>query len=333
MAKYEKSKGSGRGRLKPASEGKSWQPSSTPVWRKKVQNAEHTNGAVKGRFSQEGSLDTNILRGKLIQILGIGYRIMIKELGPAIQVLRNGPTTTDPPYMEAMGSNDGVVRFEDLEDVLASENDVAHGDLRRNSISHMELEGEVAKETFAIQTTSFKVQDIERACNNLGDSIHSLSRTKTAYFSQYGFSEEVVKLSHHLLPLGDETAHKHSENEYMQPPSLEKSAYAETNNFVASPQILETDVESLGEIAQPLVFETPIALNHKGKEKKKATNRKVQNSANTSESMTELAKASLEVGDLLGLSVRPDALDVRASRVKRWISQMIRNVTVIRVSM
>jgi len=65
MAKYEKSKGRGRGRLKPALEGKSWQQSSTPVRRKKVQNTEHTNGAVKGRFGQKGSLDTNILQGEV----------------------------------------------------------------------------------------------------------------------------------------------------------------------------------------------------------------------------------------------------------------------------
>jgi len=104
--------------------------------------------------------------------------------------------------------------------------------------------------------------------------------------------------------LGDGAAHKHSENEEMQPPSFEKAAYAETNNVVASPQILKTDVEPLGvgqfeqEIAQPVAFESPIALNHKRKEKKKTTNRKVQTSANTSESMLELAKASLlEVGE------------------------------------
>ncbi|KAJ8423433.1 hypothetical protein Cgig2_010127 [Carnegiea gigantea] len=357
--------GRGRGRLKLALEGKSWQPSSTPAWKKKVQNAEHTNGAVKRRFSQEGSLDTNILQREVnsdfgnwlsrslvctseesrdlatlalavisgfgqcikicalssfkfiltfstlakledilsnhkeldqwfvnvkkwdkydccetrrvwLEIFGVpphgwkwenfkkianiwgklislgksiartdsfesmkvlivtdifrtiegeillsledaGYRIMIKELGPAIQVLSNGPMPTNPPSMEAMGSNDGVVGFEDLEDVVASENDVTYADLRRNSVSHVELGREVAKETFVIQTTSFKVQGIERACDNLSNSIHSLSRTKIAYFSQNSFLEEVVKLSHHLLPLGYGAAHKHSENKDMQP--------------------------------------------------------------------------------------------------------------------
>ena len=78
------------------------------------------------------------IEGKiLLSLEDAGYRIMIKELGPTIQVLGNGPTLENPPSIEAIGSNDGVVGFGDLEDVVAFENDVAYGDLGRNSVSHV----------------------------------------------------------------------------------------------------------------------------------------------------------------------------------------------------
>ena len=104
----------------------------------------------------------------------------------------------------------------------------------KDNISAVEPEGEVPKEAFTIQNSLDKAQGIERSNDNLGDSIHSSSRTKTACLSQNGFSEEVVKLGQYLSPLGDEPAHKLSEIEAIQPPNFEKSACVHSSELLQS---------------------------------------------------------------------------------------------------
>ena len=201
--------------------------------------------------------------------------------------------------------------------------------------NNAELEGVVAKDAFTNQNCIGKGQGIERSADNREESIHSLSRTKTACLSQNGFSEEVVKISEHLSPLGDEPAHKLLEIEVIEPLGFEKNVFVNSSDAMAAEAIkcLGNDIHSLErsrvqiqqnkhELAQPPGFTTPRAANHEGMEKKKTINNKVESTTSTSESMLQLAQDSLNLGETLGLSV-VKGKDVATRRITRSLKKLL----------
>ena len=74
----------------------------------------------------------------ILSLEDAGYRLMIKELGYAFQLQTKGRTSVKAPSLEAMNSNDGVVGFEDLDDDVATANDVAYVHLRKANVSAVE---------------------------------------------------------------------------------------------------------------------------------------------------------------------------------------------------
>ncbi|KAJ8442616.1 hypothetical protein Cgig2_008392 [Carnegiea gigantea] len=87
----------------------------------------------------------NTIDGDLIISLeDAGYRIKVKEIGSAIQVIQTTDTLATAPSMEAMDSSDGVVGFKGIEDDVAAADDVACSDLRRNDMVVAEQDGELS---------------------------------------------------------------------------------------------------------------------------------------------------------------------------------------------
>ena len=66
------------------------------------------------------------IEGDLLLSLDDGRcRIFIKEVGPAVQVINRGYTQSHSPSKEAMDSNEKGPGFEDLDDELEANSDVA----------------------------------------------------------------------------------------------------------------------------------------------------------------------------------------------------------------
>ena len=137
---------------------------------------------------------TDILRtihcDLILNIEDLGYRILIREIGPAIQAIQTIPTSPSSPSMEAMDSNEGVLGFEDIEDDVASA-DVAQDDSRRLDTVATEDEDDhkVVKETEEVSNKG------KQANGSPGDSLNSTTRTRTTDFSQNGYLEEIFKIS------------------------------------------------------------------------------------------------------------------------------------------
>ncbi|KAJ8436380.1 hypothetical protein Cgig2_032201 [Carnegiea gigantea] len=97
----------------------------------------------------------------LLHIESSGYRITVQEIGPCTQVIQHAQSDLNDP---SKGASNGVVPgFEDLQDDMSSENDVANSDSTR----------------------------------------FHLIRQGTSCFSQSGFSEEILKITQHLSTSGE----------------------------------------------------------------------------------------------------------------------------------
>ena len=93
----------------------------------------------------------------ILTIEDLGFRIVVKEVGPAIQVIQKiQPRSTHP--LEATDSNDGVLGFEDIEDEVLSGADMAINDRINEEVDlvHGEAQG-----TNAIQINSSVVEEKE----------------------------------------------------------------------------------------------------------------------------------------------------------------------------
>ncbi|KAJ8425473.1 hypothetical protein Cgig2_021086 [Carnegiea gigantea] len=228
MAKYDKLRGESRKHHIKDRVENNHKPQRR-YWRKKIQVQPHNNKAKKVRLSQEGPQESYILKGevnsdfmdwlsrslvctseeprdlgplasalicgfgectKICSLSNFGYRLKIKEVGPSVQVIQLAHIPCSPPLAEAMDSNHEVVGFEELDDEVALEDDVECN---------------------------------ERPEDNPFESIHTQSRTKTACFSQNGYSEEIFKTTQHLYSLEADAEHKEPEINDKQPLGFERN--------------------------------------------------------------------------------------------------------------
>ncbi|KAJ8439410.1 hypothetical protein Cgig2_001750 [Carnegiea gigantea] len=149
-----------------------------------------------------------------------GYRIWIKEVETAT-LIHNIHSSPYSPAMEIMDCIGEVVRFEDLNDDIAVDYEVAQSDLRKTyhdekddmTVINVVVDREVVQETPSLLFISNSNQYIERAEDKGEECTHSESRTKMVSFSQNGSSEEMLKTLQHLRPL---------ENGEQPPPCFEK---------------------------------------------------------------------------------------------------------------
>ncbi|KAJ8427711.1 hypothetical protein Cgig2_019016 [Carnegiea gigantea] len=188
-------------------------------------------------------------------------------------------------------------------------------------------DGKAIQKTPGLHFNSNSNQADERSRDKDEECIHSESRTKTACFSQNGFSEEVLKLSQHLHHLGKEE---------QLPPGFEKVSNYEANYLdlaSTNPIALETDenqlegrelqAQHIHEVQPPPGFGLPITLKPpafskqhlKVKGSKHFPRRSInskgskahpdvpQSLSQTSESLMQIVKESLQIGKLLGISV------------------------------
>ncbi|KAJ8443787.1 hypothetical protein Cgig2_017268 [Carnegiea gigantea] len=135
-----------------------------------------------------------------------GYRLIIREIGLAIQIVHNDSGSSNSSPLEKMDSSGEVPGFEDLMDNLNAENDVAQSNIRFDDPSMADQRREVVQEPPKNQNNSnSNSMAIERptAFTNQA-SIYSRARAKTISFSQNGYTEELLKITQHSQSLGNE---------------------------------------------------------------------------------------------------------------------------------
>ncbi|KAJ8446349.1 hypothetical protein Cgig2_005880 [Carnegiea gigantea] len=296
-----------------------------------------------------------LIEETLLQIEHVGYRVMVKEIGLAIQAVYQQQPPVIPPHSENRDSNGDVPGFEDEQDDLAETCDV-----RKDEPHNDNLDGELVKETPDFQSNSNSKLEVEELRDSREDCIHSASRTKTVSFSQIGYSESVLKLSQQLQALKDVS--------HPPPPGFENHGMNDKNHLETG-CILKTlehevspfkdgdyGVQQSEEVEPPPGFKKIAGLNQppskiaskrqpelpskrltrsqakKNKESAGSCQVDLSNilsenlieeerpqptkSSETSESIVKLAKESLEVGRLLGISVI-DKEEATLERIKK----------------
>jgi len=237
------------------------------------------------------------------------YRLKIKTVGPSVQVIQPAHIPCSSPLAKAMDSNHGVVGFEDLDDEVALEDDVECSNWRRDVIANAKQVGKEVNETSKIPINSNTTREDERQKDNPFESIHTQSRTKTACFSQNGYSEEIFKATQHLYSLEADAKHKEPEINDKQPLGFERND--NDNHVLVFSPTKEINVPLLGfeSIVTPLTSKKVPRRNLQvidrrvTRSQKKLANPHSSSSQDTSESLIKLAKESLEVGKLLGMVV------------------------------
>jgi len=170
---------------------------------------------------------TDILRtihcDLILNIEDLGYRILIREISQAVQAIQTVQTSPSSQSMEAMDSNNGVLGFEDIEDDVAFA-DMAQDDSRR--LDTVATEDEVVKETEDVSNED------KQANGSPGDSLNSTTRTRTANFSQNGYSEEIFKIFQHAPFLGLGAEYQQPEHHAYQPSGFQTSANDHANTVI-----------------------------------------------------------------------------------------------------
>ncbi|KAJ8445424.1 hypothetical protein Cgig2_031237 [Carnegiea gigantea] len=139
--------------------------------------------------------------------LGDGdYRLMIREIGTAVQIVHNDYIPFPNTPLENMDSSGDIPGFEDLMASLEADNDMAQSNIRRDDPSMADTKREVAQQTPDKQNSNSnsKMGSVRPILSSNKDSIYSIARTKIVSFSQNGYSKELLKLSQQPLSLGNQ---------------------------------------------------------------------------------------------------------------------------------
>ncbi|KAJ8420960.1 hypothetical protein Cgig2_012930 [Carnegiea gigantea] len=97
-----------------------------------------------------------------------GFRIFIKEVGPALPLIQTEQSSPCFRPMEDNDSNNEVPGFEDLDVEMAYENGVAQSHLRNNLVND-DLDSDVVKETPALQINSNSNRENEMTPDNIDE--------------------------------------------------------------------------------------------------------------------------------------------------------------------
>ncbi|KAJ8444203.1 hypothetical protein Cgig2_028084 [Carnegiea gigantea] len=136
-----------------------------------------------------------------------GYRLMIREVGLAVQVVHNGYGPSNSPPLEKMDSSHEVPGFEDLINNLEAENDMAQSNTRFDDLPVGVHRRKVVQESPEIQispNSNLKVAIERPAASTNQESIYSRARIKTIYFSQNGYTDELLMITQQPQSLGTE---------------------------------------------------------------------------------------------------------------------------------
>jgi len=160
-------------------------------------------------------IETDILltiKGDFILTLeDLCYRVIVREMGTVSQVSQ-GPYFYNLKPGEDVGSNDEIPGFEDIDGI--SQSDAASEKEDQRIEDGLGNEGcevgliagtqhqQINEQTRTQLDSNFGKGSEQSVHEEVADSINSATRTKTANFSQNGWSDEVIKGYNHLSSLG-----------------------------------------------------------------------------------------------------------------------------------
>jgi len=207
-----------------------------------------------------------------------GYNVYIKEAETISQVPSKINQYLVSRIADDQISNNEVPGFEDVDDNISSP------DSEGNRL-------ELKKNQNNSNSNEAGAEDKEAISNNESRQ-HTLdkSRTKTASFSQNGYSEELLKLNKYLRREGNTKSHEKASETEQVPPGFEFMKRQENKE--------ECTRKTL--ITEQQVEQQTAAGNSKAIQQ---NNSEDTSSSSTSGSLIRLAQESLHIGELLGVKV------------------------------
>jgi len=251
---------------------------------------------------------TDIFRrisSEIILSLGsCGYRVFITEMDTIMQVHNVYNSTRNPNEKE------DIPGFEDVADSNGGDDDNPNND----------LQGQAEQEDEEVLSNSnSKMMQVQQSLRNNDSSNWSLSktRTKTASFSNNGYSEEMWKVRHHLNAKAAQEFNVEAPTDSQPPPGFEfiTQKHKPCNHTVEKSPIQDTIVEDsccqnqTSERVRSKVqtYVDQVITAGKGNSKAAKTLQQAptasDSSDSTSESLKQLAHESLKVGEILGVKV------------------------------
>jgi len=231
-----------------------------------------------------------------------GYRVFVKEIDTVSQDTHQMHRPED--NIEDNESNFEVPGFEDLADSEGIE---------RNNGSHSQPLEEAEKMlNLDAKLNSNSTFEVVSAIKNDGQQEVEGSRTKTASFSQNGYSEELAKISQHLKRKSASLSHNQEESEVQEPPGFEKATSnqnTELNAKISNTQGQEAALK--GERKTATRKSGGLTVNSEGhlyqntRKSKQISNvsHSPTESEGTTDSMVQFAEDSLQIGELVGVRV------------------------------
>ncbi|KAJ8447085.1 hypothetical protein Cgig2_022814 [Carnegiea gigantea] len=305
------------------------------LWRKLI-CLERAIDKIESFESMRILIDTAIFKtitGAFVLRIGdSGYRITVKEVGLAIHLIQQAQPSSACPSKEVTDSNKGVIGFQDLNDTKDIAKDMTDSNSKVANTPEVDAIGleQVATMEEVHESPNFesKLKAHEsggRPEDNLELSMHSSTKTKTANFSQNGYSEKMFKITKWLSSLGNSVAQAGSD--IQAPPGFEN---------ILEPNCSETIhlQQASTKISQPTRCEPPTRLgsvtqgicvkrkerkgkNAVAKSNKVSLSRRSYISSNeTSNNIHKLVRESFEIGKLLGVSVVENEKAVEARITK-----------------
>ena len=251
-----------------------------------------------------------------------GYRVKVTEAEMVSQV---GPKCR---FDDTKGKND-IPGFDDI--------DGSDDDGTCNGVQIQE--GEESPESRASSNSNSNIVEDKEPARSNGSSQHtpSRTRTKTASFSQNGYSEELRKVSQHLKLLGKEMSHDESSQVSQPPPGFEVEHQENDSHIQLGAKSDKDDAPIVEgeEIINSHSFAIAPSDNRVSKQGQKDSNvvkasykkalLQVPSSStstdSTSESLVRLAHESLKIGELLGVKVTGD-FEAAVSRITKPLKKI-----------
>ena len=165
-----------------------------------------------------------------------GYRIKIMEAGLTAQVAHQIFPAAHQNLNKV--SSDDVPGFEDVDDEVASGNNVAQSLWGLKGQVSGEVDREEVEDSSCIRLKGTSDKGGGQSRDTNGNIIYSASRTITANFSQNGFSEEIAKVSQHLNHLGN-----HQKSQFVEQTNAGNEAEINTQANILESSVIRKSLE------------------------------------------------------------------------------------------
>jgi len=265
-----------------------------------------------------------------------GYRVTVREVATIYQVAMSVADTRCNA-----AHNQDVPGFEDIEDNMS--NNEFEDEVRKSPAVQI-FEDEVRKSPTVQIFSKGEVDKGPQGSYDNGQMNSSATKTKTVSFSQNGYSVEIMKVNQHLSALENRKVQEESQHDSdsLPPPRFE-SGKAKNNltyddqtepafeDIEGQLKVPETELSdqayalgpqrSVGEHQSADTHPNTESLPHKLSYKKILLQSNSESSSSTPESLVNLAKESLQVGELLGVRVT-GSVEAAISRITTPLKQL-----------